>query len=255
MIEHSLAEARTIPRPATRPRASFRPSFHLVMVLIMCAFVFGGFGMTYLGPMAMGTRPPDSPIVHLHGLAFFSWMLLLLAQTVLVNTRNVRLHRSVGTFGVAVGTFVVVMGVFITIAGASITNLAGSGPSVFYLSVFAPPSFAILFIMAIRAVKMPRIHRSLILMATIAILMPGINRVYMEGVGLKRVPFVETYLTMDVLLVAVLWHEWRSAGAVSRASWIGAAIVVVPQLLNYPISNTQGWSEFIYWLGSLATYQ
>ena len=253
MIEQAIPQSR--PAPRARPRAGWRPSFHLVMVLIMCAFVFGGFGMTYLGPMAMGTRPPDSPIVHLHGLAFFSWMLLLLAQTVLVNMRNVRLHRSVGTFGVAVGTFVVVMGVFITIAGASITNLAGSGPSVFFLSVFAPPSFAILFVMAIRAVRVPRVHRSLILMATIAILMPGINRVYMAGIGLKRVPFVETYLTMDVLLVAILWNEWREAGTVSRASWIGAAVVFVPQLLNYPVSHTQGWNDFIYWLGSFATYQ
>ena len=240
---------------AAPARGNFRPSFHLVMVLVMCAFVFGGFGMTYLGPMAMGTRPPDSPIVHLHGLAFFSWMILLLVQAVLVNMRNVRLHRSLGTFGIAVGTFVVLMGVFITIAGASITTLQGSGPSVFFLSVFAPPSFAILFIMAIRAVRTPKVHRSLILMATIAILMPGINRVYMAGIGLKRVPFVETYLTMDVLLVAVLWHEWRELGAVSRASWIGAAVVVVPQLLNYPVSHTQGWTEFIYWLGSFATYQ
>lgn len=225
------------------------------MVLVMCAFVFGGFGMTYLGPMAMGTRPPDSPIVHLHGLAFFSWMILLLVQACLVNMRNVTLHRSLGTFGVAVGTFVVVMGVFITIAGASITKLQGSGPSVFFLSVFAPPSFAILFIMAIRAVRTPKVHRSLILMATIAILMPGINRVYMSGLGLKRVPFVETYMTMNVLLAAVLWHEWRELGAVSRASWIGAAVVVVPQLLNYPVSHSAGWNDFIYWLGSFATYQ
>jgi len=173
--------------------ARFRPSFHLVMVLVMAAFVFTGFGMTYLVPVAVGTRPPDSPIVHLHGIAFFSWMLLLVTQAALVNAKNVRLHRSLGTFGIAVGTLVVTMGVFITIAGASITDLHGSGAGVFFLSVFAPPSFAVLFIMAIRAVKRPEIHRNLILMATIAILMPGINRVYMQGLGIARVPFLETY--------------------------------------------------------------
>jgi len=60
---------------------------------------------------------------------------------------------------------------------------------------------------------------------------------------------------MDALLAAVLWHEWRKSGTLSRASVIGAAIVVVPQLLLYPVSSTQGWREFIFWLGSLAHYE
>ncbi|WP_338243649.1 hypothetical protein [Aurantiacibacter hainanensis] len=230
------------------------PSFHLAMVLVMCAFVFTGFGLSYLGPVAMGTRTGDAPIVHLHGAVFFSWMLLLLAQSLLVNVGNVKLHRSLGTFGIAVGTLVVTMGAFITIAGASITDLSGSGPAVFFLSVVAPPSFAIIFALAIRAVRRPQVHRDLILIATIAILMPGINRVYMLGLGIDRVPVMETYLTMDVLLAAILWQQRRKLGSISRATWIASAIVVVPQLLNRPVSGTQAWREFIFWLGDFAWY-
>ncbi|WAT17758.1 hypothetical protein OZN62_12695 [Aurantiacibacter sp. MUD11] len=232
----------------------FRPSFHLWMVLAMCAFVFTGFGMSYLWPVAAGTRTGDAPIVHLHGVVFFSWMLLLLVQSLLVNVKNVKLHRSLGTFGIAVGTLVVMMGAFITIAGASITDLSGSGPAVFFLSVVAPPSFAVIFAMAIRAVRKVQVHRDLILIATIAILMPGINRVYMLGLGIDRVPVIETYLTMDVLLAAVLWQERRVLGAISRPTWIASAIVVVPQFLNLPVSSTQAWRDFVFWLGSFAWY-
>ena len=85
--------------------------------------------------------------------------------------------------------------------------------------------------------------------------MPGINRVYMAGLGAQHVPFVATYLTMDVLLAAVLWKEWKVLGAVSRATWIGSAIVVVPQLLIFAVSSQPWWSQFIYWLGSLAVYR
>lgn len=232
-----------------------RMSFHLALVLVMAAFVFVGFGLTYIGPDAVGTRPPDPPIVHLHGAVFFSWMLLLIAQAALVNVKKVALHRSLGMFGIAVGTLVVVMGVFITVVGASGVNMVGDTPAVFYLSVVAPPSFAVLFVMAIRAVKRVAVHRSLILIATIAILMPGINRVYMAGLGAQHVPFVATYLTMDVLLAAVLWKEWKVLGAVSRATGIGSAIVVVPQLLIFAVSSQPWWSQFIYWLGSLAVYR
>lgn len=244
--------ATTAPPQAARTR--WRPSFHLAMVLVMCAFVFTGFGMSYLGPVAAGTRTGDAPIVHLHGLVFFSWMLLLLVQSALVNAKNVKLHRSLGMFGIAIGTLVVMMGAFITIAGASITDLSGSGPQVFFLSVVAPPSFAVIFAMAIRAVRKVQVHRDLILIATIAILMPGINRVYMLGLGIDRVPVIETYLTMDVLLAAVLWQERRVLGAISRPTWIASAVVVVPQVLNLPVSATQGWHDFVYWMGSFAWY-
>ena len=47
--------------------AAFRPSFHLWMTLLMAFFVFSGFGMTYLGPMAAGTMAPAPPVVHVHG--------------------------------------------------------------------------------------------------------------------------------------------------------------------------------------------
>ncbi|HSG34122.1 MAG TPA: hypothetical protein VLA37_06270, partial [Sphingomonadaceae bacterium] len=166
-------------------KAGFKPSFHLWMVLAMCFFVFGGFGMTYLGPLSSGTRPPDPPVVHLHGAVFFGWMLLLLAQSLLVNAKNVTLHRSLGMFGIAWGALVAFMGLLITLVGSMNAGFAHpSDPPVFFLSYVAPPSFAAIFILAIRAVKVPQVHRNLILIATIAILMPGINRMYMQVFGL-----------------------------------------------------------------------
>lgn len=233
----------------------FKPSFHLWMALLMAAFVFTGFGMTYIGPLTAGTFRPAPPVVHLHGVVFFSWMLLLITQSLLVNTRNVRLHRSLGTFGIAIGTLVVVMGATMQIVGASITTLRGSGPGVFFLGFVAPPSFAILFAMAIRAVRTPEVHRNLILMATISVLMPGINRVYMQGVGLDYVPFFLTYLTMDLMLAALLWHERRVNGRISAMSWTGAAIVFVPQLFLKLVSSQPWWADFVYFMGALVYYR
>lgn len=233
----------------------FKPSFHLWMTLLMSAFVFGGFGMTYLGPLVAGTFKPAPPIVHLHGIVLFSWMLLLLTQSLLVNTRNLRLHRSLGTFGIAIGTLVVVLSGTMQVVGASITTLRGSGPGVFFLGFVAPPSFAILFAMAIRAVRTPEIHRNLILIATVSILMPGINRVYMKGVGLTYVPFFLTYLTMDIMLALVLWHERKTLGRISTTTWIGAAIVFVPQLFLKLVSSQPWWADFVHLMGSLVYYR
>ena len=44
-------------------------------------------------------------------------------------------------------------------------------------------------------------------------------------------------------------------GAISRNSWIGVAIIVVPQLFNRLVSSTQWWADFVYFLGSLVYYR
>ena len=94
---------------------SFQPSFFFWMTVIMAGFVFSGFGLTYLQPMAAGTLAPMPPAIHVHGLFYFSWMILLITQSFLVNVRNVRLHRSVGTFGIVIATGLLILGALITI--------------------------------------------------------------------------------------------------------------------------------------------
>jgi hypothetical protein len=238
-----------------------RLSFHFWMILLACAFVFTGFGMSYLFPTAIGTRSGDPPIVHLHGLVFFAWMVLLLVQSALVNAKNVKLHRSLGTFGIAIGTLVVFMGALITIVGSSGAMVTRSlddptAAKVFFLSVVAPPSFAAIFILAIRAVKKSIAeHRNLILIATIAVLMPGINRAYMHGLGAEGVPVFATYMTMNAMLAAVLFREWRAAGKIGNSTWIAAAIVVLPQPINWLVSPMPQFHDFVYWLGSLVYYR
>ncbi len=236
-------------------RAGFRPSFHLVMSLVMATFVVIGFGLSYFIPMAQGTRPPDSPIVHLHGFAYFSWIALLVVQSALVNVKKVKLHRALGTFGIAVGTFTALMGLAIMFAAASITTLNEVAVRIYWLNVTAPLNFAVVFAMGIAVARTrPQVHRNLMLIATIGVLMPAINRVYMQGLGVEGVPFIATYLTMDVLLAATLWHERKTLGSISRWSLIAAAIVVGLQALNFPVSSTPEWSQFVYWLGTFVEY-
>jgi hypothetical protein len=242
---------------ATRGTAvtAFRPSFHLWLTLLMAMFVFGGFGMTYIGPLVSGTFPAAPPVVHLHGAFFFAWTLLLVVQSALVNARNVGLHRSLGTFGIALGGIIAFLGMLITVISARTGLQAPDDAGLFYLSLVAPPSFAVLFAMAIRAVRTPQVHRNLILLAMLSILMPGINRLYMMSLGLGHVPFYATYLTMDAILAAILWHERRATGRISRATWIAAAIIVVPQFFLPVVAPTDWFANFVAWIGSLVYYR
>lgn len=232
---------------------TFRASFYFWMVLLMAFFVFGGFGMTYWYPLAAGTFPPAPPVVHLHGLTYFSWMVLLITQAALVNVRNVALHRSLGMFGIALATAVIIMGALITILGAS--GASGAAAHGLYLGITAVTGFGFLFTLAMRNTRKPEVHRRLILFAMLPLLPPGIHRLYMVPLGLTTFPVVAMYLTLDAMALMIVAHEWRSHGRIGKYTWIGAAWLVLQQAVHWAIIDTAFFAGVVQWLGSLATYR
>jgi hypothetical protein len=222
----------------------------------MAVYVFGGFTLAAVERYVTGDTTHMPPVVHLHGVTFISWMTLLMAQTFLVNVRNVALHRSLGTFGIALGTAVLFTGALISLLGMSTGDT--SGPfyyDLMFLSIAALLGFGFLFTLAIRQVRTPEYHRRLILFATIPLLPPGINRSYQVLFQLDYLPVVATYLTMAAIAAAILFHDWRTLGKFSKASVIGATVVFGQQLLHWPISNSDAFAGVVRFLSSLIYYR
>jgi hypothetical protein len=242
---------------AAAVRRPFQPSFFFWMTVIMAAFVFGGFTLTYLKPMVTGTLAPLPPAIHVHGLFYFSWMILLVVQAFLVNVKNVPLHRSVGTFGIVIATAVLILGALITIlfGRSARDNPPADYLNLMYLSVVALIGFGTLFCLAIRNTRQPDIHRLLMLFATINLLPPGINRLYIVTFGLTNVPLLATFITMDVLALAVLIHHWRTRRSIAGAAVTGMAFILVPQLLCVPIVNSEAFASLIGAVADLAYYR
>jgi hypothetical protein len=210
--------------------------------------------MTYWYPMAAGTFPPAPPVVHLHGLVYSGWMILLVVQSLLVNTRKVALHRSLGMFGIALATAVIIMGALITTLGASTaTNTTGNHG--IYLGIMAVTGFGILFTLAIRHTRQPDIHRRLILFAMLPLLPPGIHRLYMVPLGLETFPVVAMYITLDAMALAIIVHEWRRSGAIGTYTFIGTGWIVMQQILHAAIIRTEFFGGVVQQLGGLAYYR
>ena len=243
--------------PTTRP--VFRFSFHFGMTLVMACFVFAGFGMTYWFPLASGTFRPAPPVVHVHGWVYSAWMILLVVQAGLVNLRNVALHRSLGTFGIALATAVLFMGATITLLGLrGGMSRAVPSPDFFdamYLSFMAILGFAFLFALAIRNVRRPEVHRQLILFSILPLMPPGVNRFYMVPFGLPTIPVVPLYLTLDALAIAILVHEWRRTGTVGRYSLIGAGFLLLQQALHVPVAGSEAFVGFCQQVAGLVRYR
>src|SRR5262245_53506088 len=80
-------------------------AFYTGMGLVLGLTVFAAFAPTYYlkflsgGPTTTVTGAPFTVLVHLHGALFTTWVCLFIAQTALIATRRVAVHRRVGMLG------------------------------------------------------------------------------------------------------------------------------------------------------------
>jgi len=238
-------------------RQSVRTSFFFWMTVAMAALVFGGFGLSYFLPMMSGELTSLPAVVHAHGFFYFSWMLLLVVQSALINQGNVALHRSLGMLGISIGTGLMIMGTIVTILFTQ-RAVAQSDATVYglmYISQLAVIGFGILFILAIRNVRDSAAHKRYILMATTAFLIGGVNRFFdvLFGLGFEgNFVYLPRYLTVDLFIIALLFYDWRTLGKPHQATLIGGAVNVIPQLLHAPIVGSAAYVSLTHWLGSLA---
>src|SRR5688572_30900324 len=72
-------------------------NFYVAMSLIAFGLVAAGFGPSIVDPS--GRKAPISFAVASHGLIFTAWLVLFLAQSLLVKTGQVRMHRRLGLMG------------------------------------------------------------------------------------------------------------------------------------------------------------
>src|SRR5690348_946060 len=95
----------------TKSRAVFwdRP-FYFFMSLLIAVVVVYGFSQT----IDMNLIHPTIPrpfLLYVHAAVFTGWLVFFILQSALVRTDNVRIHRTIGGFGIAMGTAMPVLGV------------------------------------------------------------------------------------------------------------------------------------------------
>lgn len=224
----------------------------------LCTFIaFGGFAATYWLQLAAGTFV-GSPILHVHGLVFSAWPLLLLSQTILAANGRMEHHRAWGVFGVALATAMVFLGLTVAIRGLNARLAAGDGDverAFMLMPLGAITIFAGLFIAAIVNVKRPEWHKRLILAATCAVLFASVGRVGFlvathgggPGMrpGLAPPPSFQTVAPDGVLMSLVLMigviYDWRTRGRPHPAYLVAIGVFLTHALVGPIISHTQGW--------------
>jgi hypothetical protein len=225
--------------------------FYTGMAVAFLFIVFAGFARTYyLRPYFV--TPGLTPLLHLHGLVFTSWIVLLLAQTVLVATKRTAVHRRLGWAGAVIAVLMIVVGTTTAVVRAK-EGAAPPGAASPLAFLTIPLGDMLVFALLVGAAFYYRrrtdVHKRLMLLATIAILPAAVARLpfdFMQQLG----PFAFFWLP-DLFILVCLLYDLLARGRPHRATVLGGLLVAVSHPLRFVVGGTQAWLSFAAWLTDL----
>ena len=213
--------------------------FFSVMPFVMLAMVLYGFARTYF-LVGMVAAPLPNKLIHVHGAAFTSWMILLIVQTALVSTKNVKLHMKLGLLGFGLAVAMVVLGLFAAVDAMR----RGSGPlgldpqTFFVIPVSGMLQFGVLVFFAYKLRRNTEAHKRLILMATMSLMGAAIGR--WPVALLQAHPPLQDMVILALLLLLV-GFDWFNLHRVSKYTLWGALFVAVVNAVRVPVAHTAAW--------------
>lgn len=255
--------------PSSRRTGLARDSrFFAALAAALVVLTLAAFSTTYLIPVATG-RFTGPAILHLHGVLFLAWPVLLLTQA-LAAGRSRRWHRGLGLSGIALASAMVLTGLLAI--GSSIEAWAArgvglEGQAISIVAFTGLALFAVLFVAAVSATRDRATHARYMLLATLAIMQGATGRLGLLLVtggnpdllrpGLlppppSMVPIAGVHLLSDAIFLAVLaLYDRRSLGRVHRATLLGGAALVVVHSTRHLFVETEAWAAIARWLTAL----
>jgi hypothetical protein len=240
----SIASPRT-PEPRNPEIAERR--FFLWMAAAFVATVVLGFGFNFaLGRVHAAALPVQ---VHLHGLAFGSWILLYLVQSWLVDRGSVALHRRLGWLTAGLTMVVVPLGIAVT----AMAVRRGAVPFFFPVNIFLVVNilgialFGALVAAAIAVRRRTDWHRRLIYCAAVNLIAPAFGRLLPMPLLGPWGPF--GIMGLIVLYIGVgLAFDLATRRRVHPAWWWGLGVTVAVNLSMGPIAFSPLVRDYAAWL-------
>jgi hypothetical protein len=255
---------RREPRPdllSGTPRAhSIDRWIFVVMAAWFILVTLTGFIPDAIGKVAAvkaGTHPPFPPILHVHAVLMGSFLLLLLAQSVMVATGRSALHKQVGVAAFVLVPALVLVGMILApTIYHTVWNGAHHGPpqvqaalapvvpqleNILLLQIHAGLLFALYMAMALSArVTNSGFHKRMIFLGTSVPLLASIDRMWWLPSTFPASPMSSDGYLLLVLAPLFLWDVIRNR-RVHEAYIVWAAIYVPVSLVMYRLWDTPWW--------------
>ncbi|MEO5629628.1 MAG: hypothetical protein ABIQ62_07675 [Thermomonas sp.] len=226
------------------PRAAF------YFLLLLATALLGFLGSYFM-------RLADNNLVrHLHAVTAFAWLLLLITQAWLMRRRAFALHRKLGRTSLALAPLFVISGLLLVQ-----DMLARPGPFIepfverlAFIDLTTMAWFSAAYCLALHHRRKTPLHARYMASTALLVLPPALSRAmggFVPGVSSFEMAFHLAYLVTELLIVALLVHDFRSEGRVRAPYCILLAIILLQQVAFVLLPGMPWWSRACAWIAAL----
>jgi hypothetical protein len=227
-----------------------RSRFPQVAVVALAAVIAVAFARTYYLKVFFGL-PPLSQAAHIHGLISTLWLALHYTQARLIAAHRVALHKRLGIFTAGVGAVLAVQAFDLAVTGVAAGHAPPGRDPLQFLSVpMGTTLMFVLFLGAALALRRRREwHKRLMLLATMALLVPAAGRfdsLIMVPLGLPR-----ALIAFCLTLAFIVWgcvNDWRKTGRIHPAYVVGGTALLISIPARRALGFTDAWIPVAKWL-------
>jgi len=191
--------------------------------------------------------------VHVHGIAMFLWLILLVTQATLIRNASRPLHRAVG-----MASYVLFPVIFVSTLSVQHLRLNQKidAEQLYFLYVVLSLLcvFTLSYALAMWNRKNPALHARYMVCTALALVDPILGRVVFFHFGIEPPQMqVATYTLVDAILIWLAYADWRSGNGI-RVFPAMLAVFVVAQIPTFIFFRMPWWPRFAEWYAALPLF-
>lgn len=176
-----------------------------IFIILILVAVQWGFYKTYTSQFPNFRNM--TPVIHIHGVLLMSWLLLLIAQPLLIHYRKPKLHRNIGKVSFVLGPLIIIF-LFLVGRGGYWRGVGvipeNENLSFMVLDIRGFISFAIFWALAMYYRKKPDTHMRYMIATGIVGIGPGVGRGLNNGLGINIWDSLTITDVIDLVIVGFL---------------------------------------------------
>lgn len=227
-----------------KSRSSDR-NLYLVAAIGFPLFVLiGYFKSYYFSNFFADARPIANALVHIHGIVMSLWVLYFIAQVLLIRSKKVKLHMTLGFIGIGLAALVVVSGFATAYDFSFIRQVSPGGMHPHSFFIFPAGDmlmFIVFFAGAVYFRKRPAEHKTLMLMTAINFLPAAFSRmpIFPEATAFEWAFGVTNLLAASSFMFYTAKHR-----RFNRVFFAAVALLIALNTSRFAIADSEMWLNF-----------
>ena len=236
-----LSTSQLIMCSAIKKKKPFSIYFYLGAVGILAVLI--GFFTTYVTPNLSG-KFKAPPVVHIHGFFAFGWIILFVIQSVAIKNRNLSLHKKLGYLSlfIALGIIATLLPVGLFQVNRDLKNGLGEiAISEIVGVVTTGLMFATLVTLGFINRKKSKVHKRLMLLATIVVLWPAWFRFRHYFPAVQRPDIWFAVVLADSLILVAWIGDKINHGKIHQVLLYGGLLIIMENVAEILLFDTATW--------------